>query len=336
MKKLNKNKVLLKTIFFLLVTCILAGCSKEKKLQNKETVSVVTTIFPIFDWTRNLCKGITGINIEMLSKNGTDLHSFQPSAADIIKISQSDLFIFIGGESDSWIKDVLKTSGNKNQLVLNLTEILKDELKEEESVEGMEEHHHHEEEEDADFDHIEYDEHLWLSVKNAKIACTKIAEALELIDLGNSALIAENLVSYNQQLSLLENEILSLKPLCKGKSIIVCDRFPFRYMTEELGLKYFAAFTGCSAETEASFETLAFLAKKVSSEKPKAVFVTESSDLKLSGSVLQSAKADIPVYRLNSMQSVTLKNALLPEDKGGERFISIMKDNLSKIRYVVE
>lgn len=305
-----------------------SGCAK--KTLNNGKINVVATIFPVYDWAKNVVGDSSGVNLELLVKNGVDLHSFQPSAADIIKISTADVLIFVGGESDSWVNDVLKNPANKNISVINLMDLLENSVKQEEFVEGMtaekaekslEEKinlHNHEE--------VEYDEHVWLSAQNAKIAAAKIAEILCEKDSENAELYTKNKNSYVQQLAQLKKFYNPQSE--KNKTIIVCDRFPFRYMTDELGIKYFAAFVGCSAETEASFETIAFLSKKIRELGVQKVYVSESSDKKIAETVIRNAgqigKCKIEV--LDSMQSVTFE-----QSKNGKNYIEVMKENYKKL-----
>lgn len=307
---------------------IFSGCSK--KTLNDGKINVVATIFPVYDWAKNVAGDSSMMNVELLVKNGVDLHSFQPSAADIIKISTADVLIFVGGESDAWVKDVLKNPVNKNISVINLMDLLKNSVKQEEFVEGMttEEHESHSEESENPHVHeeVEYDEHIWLSVQNAEVATEKIAEILCKKDSENAELYTKNKNSYVQWLGQLK-EFYNPQGE-KNKTIIVCDRFPFRYMTDELGIKYFAAFVGCSAETEASFETIAFLSKKIQELDVQKVYVTESSDKKIAETVIRNAgkngKCKIEV--LDSMQSVTFE-----QSENGKNYIDVMKENYKRL-----
>lgn len=307
---------------------IFSGC--VKKPLNDGKINVVATIFPVYDWAKNVVGDSSGVNLELLVKNGVDLHSFQPSAADIIKISTADVLIFVGGESDSWVKDVLKNPANKNISVINLMDLLKNSVKQEEFVEGMTaentENSLEEKINSHNHDEVEYDEHVWLSVENAKIATAKIAEILCEKDSENAELYTKNKNSYAQQLEQLKNFYNPQNE--KNKTIIVCDRFPFRYMTDELGIKYFAAFAGCSAETEASFETIAFLSKKIQELGVQKVYVSESSDKKIAETVIRNAgqtgKCKIEV--LDSMQSVTFE-----QSKNGKNYIEVMQENYKKL-----
>lgn len=305
-----------------------SGCSK--KTLNDGKINVVATIFPVYDWAKNVAGDSSEVNVELLVKNGVDLHSFQPSAADIIKISTADVLIFVGGESDAWVKDVLKNPVNKNISVINLMDLLKNSVKQEEFVEGMttEEHESHSEESENSHVHeeVEYDEHIWLSVQNAEVATEKIAGILCKKDSENAELYTKNKNYYVQRLGQLK-EFYNPQGE-KNKTIIICDRFPFRYMTDELGIKYFAAFVGCSAETEASFETIAFLSKKIQELEVQKVYVTESSDKKIAETVIRNAgkteKCKIEV--LDSMQSVTFE-----QSENGKNYIDVMKENYKKL-----
>ena len=299
-------------------------------------ITVLASVFPAYDWAKNLAAGSDNVSVELLLKDGVDLHSYQPSAKDIVKISTADIFIYVGGESDQWVGDALKNAGNENQIVINLMEVLKGFVKEEEVVEGMqaEDNEHEEGElhvpELAGHEHEkraerEFDEHVWLSLNNAIASSNEIARALMEKDEVNAQIYMANLVSYVQALSSLKE---AYSNEFAGKTIIVCDRFPFRYLTDEFGIKYYAAFVGCSAETEASFETIAFLAKKCQELDAKAVFVTESADKKIARTVISSANREgLPVITLDSMQSVTLKQA-----KKGADYLNIMRANLEALK----
>ena len=295
-------------------------------------ITVLATVFPAYDWAKNLAAGSENVSVELLLKDGVDLHSYQPSAKDIVKISTADIFIYVGGESDAWVSDALKNATNEKQIAINLMEVLKGFVKQEEVVEGMQDEHENEvlegereEESDEDEDEIEYDEHVWLSLNNAIASSNEIARALMEKDESNAQIYMANLVSYVQALSSLKEAYANE---FGGKTIIVCDRFPFRYLTDEFGLNYYAAFVGCSAETEASFETIAFLAKKCEELNASAVFVTESADKKIARTVISSAnRGEIPIITLDSMQSVTQKQA----NKGAD-YLEIMRNNLEALK----
>lgn len=296
-----------------------AGVQEES--QNSAKFTVLSTIFPSYDWTRNLVAGSDSFAVDLLLKDGVDMHSYQPSASDIVKISTADIFIYVGGESDAWISDALKNATNKDMIVINLMDVLKGFVKAEELVEGMQD----EEDSDDSDEEGELDEHVWLSLNNAIAASNQIARSLMEKDEENSSIYMTNLVSYMQKLISLKNDYSSS---FGEKTIIVCDRFPFRYLADEFGIKYYAAFPGCSAETEASFETIAFLAGKIDELAADSVFVTESADKKIARTVVSSSHhTHSKIITLDSMQSTTLKQA-----KKGADYLEIMRANLEALK----
>jgi zinc transport system substrate-binding protein len=335
-------------VLFLLVAInsnLFAKAKKSDKKSKASKLSIVTTIFPEYDWVRQLL-GDKNQNTELtlLLGNGVDLHSYQPSIQDVAKISTADIFIFVGGESDGWVKDALKNAKNKEMIVLNLMEILGDKVKEEEIVEGMEgeeeeedehdhdhddadeNHHHHHDDEEA-----EYDEHVWLSLKNAKVICEKITEALCQKDSKNKVTYQNNLSEYLAQLNELDWVYSSVINNASKDTLIFGDRFPFRYLVDDYNLNYYAAFVGCSAETEASFKTVIFLSSKMDELDSNYIFKIESSDDKLAKTIIQnSGKKNAQVLILNSMQSVTSKQA---EDTS---YIKIMSENLQTLQKGLE
>ena len=303
-----------------LTACNVAGAKENKKLQ------IVTTIFPEYDWVMNvLGDKASGADVTMLLDNGVDLHSFQPTAADIMKISSCDLFIYVGGESDDWVEDALKEAVNKDMIVINLMDALGDTVKEEELVEGMQGEDEEEEEEEGG---IEYDEHVWLSLKNAQVLVTSISEALQKIDASNADAYKKNADSYIGSLKALDEEYKAAVDAASNKTILFGDRFPFRYMVDDYGLTYYAAFVGCSAETEASFETITFLSKKVDELSLTAIFTIEGKDKRIAETIAQNtATKDQKILTLDSMQSVSSSDI-----KNGTTYLSIMESNLSVLK----
>ena len=322
-----------------LTACNSAGAKGNGKLQ------IVTTIFPEYDWVMNvLGDKASGADVTMLLDNGVDLHSFQPTAADIMKISSCDLFIYVGGESDEWVEDALKEAVNKDMVVINLMDELGDAVKEEELVEGMqgedeEEHDHDDHDEDHDHeDHehehhheegeVEYDEHVWLSLRNAQVLVKSISEALQKIDAGNAEAYKKNADSYIESLKSLDADYKAVVDAASNKTILFGDRFPFRYMVDDYGLTYYAAFVGCSAESEASFETITFLAKKVDELALPAIFTIEGKDKRIAETISQNTTSkDQKILTLDSMQSVSSGDI-----KNGTTYMSIMESNLSVLK----
>ena len=312
-----------KTLFGLIILTVLtttvsAKAKKSDKTNNK--LKVVATIFPEYDWTREIL-GDKASNVELtlLLANGVDLHSYQPSIQDIAKVSTADIFIYVGGESDAWVKDALKNAKNKNMKVINLLETLGDKVKAEEVKEGMQAEEEEEEEE------IEYDEHVWLSLKNAKILSAEIASALCEKDPANASAYKANLAAYTARLDALDAKYAAAVKAGSKDTILFGDRFPFRYLTDDYGLDYYAAFVGCSAETEASFETVIFLSKKIDELGLNSVLKIESGDGKIATTIIQNTKKKkAKILTMDSIQSTTAKQAA-----AGTTYLKIMEDNLS-------
>lgn len=296
--------------------------SSSSESDNK--LKIVATIFPEYDWTREILGDrLKDVDLTLLLDNGTDLHSFQPAVKDIMKVSSCDLLIYVGGESDQWIEDALKSAANPDMKTINLMETLKDFIKEEETVEGMQEKHHSHEE-----DEKEYDEHVWTSLRNASAAAEVIADTLAELDPENSDIYKENLRSYQGELSSLDNEYQKTVDQSTHKTLLFADRFPFRYLVDDYGISYYAAFSGCSAESEASFKTITFLAEKVDELGLKEVFTIEKSDDRIAETVIENTRdKDQKVAVLNSMQSITSE-----EIADGTTYLSIMEDNLKVLK----
>jgi len=279
-----------------------AGCSKTQQVSSKG-IKVVCATAPLYDWTRKITEGTEGTDLSLIIGNGTDLHSFQPSTKDIVAIKSADVLIYVGGESDGWIRDALKETANKNQQVVCLMDVLKDAVVEEEVVEGMQ----GEDEDHEDHDHEEgpeYDEHVWMSLRLASKSCKAIEEALEKVSSGNASKYKANLEAYDAKLAALDKQYEEMVKGARLDTMVVADRYPFRYLAEDYKLKYSAAFVGCSAETEASFETVKFLADKVKTLDSKAILIIDNSDGKLAKTVLETAgKSNVKVEVLDSMQS---------------------------------
>ena len=288
-------------------------------------LKIVTTIFPEYDWTRAvLGDREADVDLTMLLDNGTDLHSFQPAVKDIMKVSSCDLLIYVGGESDQWIEDALESAQNKDMKTINLMEVLGDTIKEEEKVEGMQESGHGHEDEDEK----EYDEHVWLSLKNASLFCDTIVSSLADADPEHSQLYQQNAEAYEEKLAALDQEYQTSVEKSRSKTLLFADRFPFRYLIDDYNLTYYAAFAGCSAETDASFETITFLAGKLDELNLPAVLTIENSDQKVAKAVIENTNTkDQKILTLNSMQSVTTKDV-----EEGTTYLSIMENNLQILK----
>ena len=325
------KKIIAGAAILLTITASVFAAKAKKLDKTNGKIKVVTTIFPEYDWAREII-GDNAANVELtlLLGNGVDLHSYQPSIQDIAKIATADIFIYVGGESDGWVKDALKNATNKNMKVINLLETLGDKVKAEEVKEGMqaeeeeEGHHHHHDAEHDDDDEVEYDEHVWLSLRNAKILSAEIASTLSEKDSANAASYKANLSAYSTKLDALDAKYAAAVKAGSKNTILFGDRFPFRYLVDDYGLDYFAAFVGCSAETEASFETVIFLAKKVDELGLNSVLKIETGDGKIARTIVQNTKnKNARVLTLDSLQSTTAKQAA-----AGTTYLSIMEGNL--------
>ena len=323
------------------LTVTLCGCGADTAAaagaeQNTETaqdrLQIVTTIYPEYDWVMNvLGDQAANADVKMLLDNGVDLHSYQPSAQDIVTISDCDVFVYVGGESDNWVKDTLAEVQNTDMVVIDLMDAIGDTVKEEEIIEGMEAEEE-EEEEGEEEEGPEYDEHVWLSLKNAQALCGTIADGLALADPANADAYHANADAYKAELSALDAEYQGVVDAASNKTLLFADRFPFRYMIEDYDLDYYAAFVGCSSETEASFETVMFLAGKTDELGLKNLLIIEGSDGKLADTVKNATETkDQQILTLNSLQSVSSTAA-----KDGISYLSVMRDNLEVLKQALQ
>lgn len=315
--------------------------------------SIVCTTFPQYDWVRNILGKEAGrFDVTLLLNNGVDMHSYQPTVKDIAIAGSADLFIYVGGESDTWVADVLKEAKNKNLKAINLMDTLGNSIKEEEVVEGMQEEdgfleHFHEKSSKENHEQIqkrnqensqetnvkketvdeeaEYDEHIWLSIRNAEIVVKNIEKAIEQLDLDNAKVYEANAENYINKLNTLDKQYAKTIQNAKYKAILFGDRFPFRYMVDDYDLKYYAAFVGCSAETMAGFETVTFLAKKADELKLPVILTIENSDGRIAEAIKSNTKKkNQRILAMNSLQSVTKEQLA-----DGITYLQVMQENLS-------
>ena len=334
------KKIIALLLALMMAVGMLAGCAKQNDDDTNATtdkLSIVTTIFPEYDWV----KAVLGdkaehAEITMLLDNGVDLHSYQPTADDIVKISDCDLFLYVGGESEGWVEDALKNATNKDRKVINLLDVLGDKVKSEEVVEGMqEEEHEHEEGEAHEYEEgeaheheEEADEHVWLSLKNAEVLVGAISNSLQELDAENKDIYAANADAYVKKLSALDAEYQTAVDNATCKTVLFGDRFPFRYLADDYALNYYAAFVGCSAETEASFETISFLAKKADELKLPCVLTIEGKNHKIAETIVKNtAQKSQRILTMDSMQSTTSKDVA-----SGTTYLSVMEKNLAVLK----
>ena len=326
------------------------------RTDNSNKISIVCTTFPQYDWVNNILgKKAECFNVTLLLDNGVDMHSYQPTVKDITIAGSADLFIYVGGESDTWVADALKEAKNKDLKAINLMKILGDSVKEEEVVEGMQEEkgflgHSHEESSKEDYakskrenheksqkeqgqketadEEPEYDEHIWLSIRNAEIMVKNIEKAIEQLDSDNAKVYQANAENYIKKLNTLDKQYTKTIQNAKYKAILFGDRFPFRYMADDYDLKYYAAFVGCSAETMAGFETVTFLAKKADELKLPVILTIENSDGRIAEAIKNNTtKKNQKIMAMNSLQSVTKEQLA-----SGITYLQVMQENLSILR----
>ena len=300
-----------------LAAFMLAGCA-PKQQQNTTKLKIVATTFPQYDWIREIIgKDNTNVDLQLLMKNGGDLHSYQPTAGDIANIADANLFVYVGGESDEWVDDALKEKTNKDMKVVNMMQTLGDDIDEEE--EGLEK-----ESEDHDHEEIEYDEHVWLSLKRAQKIVKAIADELGELDSTNAKKYQENAEAYIAKLAALDKSYESTVNTVKNKTWIFADRMPFHYLAKDYGITTYAAFNGCSTETNASFNTIVSLAKYADELGIKHIMTIEGSDKKLAKAVIENTTdKNQDILTLNSLQSVSQSDI----DKG-LTYNGAMEENL--------
>lgn len=306
---MKKTIAILLSVIFVVLS--VSSCATQKVSDKK---SIVVTVFPEYDWVMNIIGDLSEeYEVNLLLKNGSDLHSYQPSTKDMASISSCDLFIYVGGESDFWVEKALENPMNKNRTVINLMEILGTMAIEEEGEEGEE---------------PEYDEHVWLSLKNAVLFSKHICTELSRIDDKNAKKYLENTANYLSRLTELDEQYSKVVNESSFNTLIVADRFPFAYLCKDYNIQYYAAFDGCSADTEASFETVIFLAEKLDESGLNCVLKIESSDDSLPTTIINNSKnKNRKILTLNSIQSVTMKDI-----ESGTTYLSLMQSNLDILR----
>ena len=396
MKKVSFYSLLFSVFAAAIFSLVACNDTSDKKSEQTK-LSIVTTIYPEYAWVKEILgQRADSVELTLLIKNGVDLHSYKPTAQDIAKIASANMVVYVGGESDEWIKDALEATPKKGRSEINLMTALGDRVKAEEIVEGMqgetkdvvrqkvtepaevhqperetkeEEHHHHHDEhkehaehhhnkvtEPAEVTHnekhehhehadsstssgtkehhhhdedVENDEHVWLSLKNAEILVQKITVELAKLDLAHASAYKDNAADYIARITALDGDYRKAIESAHRKTILFGDRFPFRYLVDDYGIKYYAAFVGCSAESEASFETIAFLANKMDSDSLPAILTIEKGNKKIASAVLAASKnsKDAQILTINSMQSVTEQQIAK-----GESYLTIMQTNLEILK----
>lgn len=310
------------SIFLIAIIAAVTFCACGGDIETTDGLSIVCTAFPQYDFVKNIIGSEEGLTL--LLDDGADLHSYEPTAQDIIRIGSADLFVYCGGVSDDWVEGVLQSANNSNLKVIAMMDLV-DALKEEYVAGMQQENHEHEHHEAHTGNHSYEDEHIWLSIRNAAEITKSLCESICEIDPAHEEKYRTNANNYITQLTALDSEYQAVVDSAARKSVLFADRFPFRYLTEDYGLTYFAAFAGCSSESEASFETMAFLIDKTNELNLPVVLTIEGSDGSLAKTVCESTGAKTAV--LNSCQSVSSADIA-----DGTSYINIMKSNLEILR----
>lgn len=323
MQKIKRKFIIAMTVFVMIMA---AGCgSGANHADTAAKYSIVCTAFPQYDWIREIIGTHTdSFELTFLLDKGGDLHNYQPTAQSMAKIASADLFVYVGGESDAWVEEALKGAVNQEMCVVNLIDILGDRIWEEEAVEGMQSRESRADEEEEP----EYDEHIWLSLRNAAVLTDVLSEKIGQLDAENAAYYAENAKAYIKELKTLDDAYADAVSRAERSVLLFGDRFPFRYMTEDYGLDYYAAFTGCSTETDANFQTITFLSGKADELELPAILAIEGSDRRIAQVIRQNTRSqDQEILTMNSLQSVTAKQI-----QGGFTYLGAMRDNLEALK----
>ena len=322
MKKAILLPIMLATVF------AITGCRENKRavMQNpNDKINITTTIFPAYDFVRQIAGD--RVNLAMLLPPGAESHSFEPSPRDIIAIQNSDVFIYAGGESEKWVSRIIQSLNPQRRLpeftdnmnILAMMDVV-DKVKEE-TVEGMEEEHG----EDENHEEYAYDEHVWTSPLNAILIVRSITELLCRADNTNAGFYRQNSASCLEALEELDATFKAVVAGAKRNTIVFADRFPFRYLADAYGLKYFAAFPGCSTEAEPSAATVAFLINKIKTEKIPVVFHIELSNERMADTI--SGETGAKKLLLHSCHNITKQDF-----DSGEGYIDIMRRNVENLR----
>ena len=320
MKKILSIVVIVCCVFSLVT--VLSACEGDS--WDNGNLKVVTTIFPEYDWTLNLLgEHAEGVNVKNLLNSGVDMHSYQGNFRDTRYITTCDLLIYVGGESDDWVEDALKQAQNKDMIVIKLLDVIEDALDEAEGIEGEEEHDH---------DKEALDEHVWMSLRRVKVCVNAIADALVKLVPDNAEDFTQNAISYCQQLDELDEEYKQVVDTTTTKTLVVADRFPFAYLFDDYGLSYYAAFSGCSAATDPSLDTIKKLADKVNEIGAKVLIVTETDDGQIAPQVKALTQSkNQKILTLNSMQSIGAKDRT-----DSVNYLVIMQSNLEVLREALQ
>lgn len=299
-------------ILVMYIVCF-SGCGKNTN-NTSGNISVVTSIFAPYDFANQI--GGENVNVHMLMSPGAETHSYEPTPQDIIKISECDVFIYVGGENDEWVDGILDTIDISNIKIIKMMDCV--ETLKEEYVEGMEKEEEEENEE-------EWDEHVWTSPLNAIKICKEIEKTFSELDAENEEFYLDNYESYKEKLIEIDRSFRQIVAEGNKNTIIFGDRFPVRYFTEEYGLKYYAAFPGCSADTEASASTIAFLIDKIKSEDISVILKIELSTGNIADTI--SEETGVKIYTFYACHNLTKADF-----DGGKTYLDFMWENVETLK----
>lgn len=304
---------MLKRIGLLILSLLLmTGCTTPTKGQS---FNIVVTNFPCYDFVRAITKNDPDISIKMLIKPGMDSHSYEPTPQDMVAIKESDLFFYVGGESDDWVGSLLADMNPKR--IVKMLDLVSN-LKLEEHVEGMEEEKHE-----------EHDEHVWTSPKNSMEIVEGLNKRMCALDKNHASKFNKNTENYIEQIASVDYSFKQVVKNAKRKDIVVGDRFPLLYFAKEYGLTYSAAFPGCSEQTEPSAATISYLIDKVKKDHNPAIFKIELSNGQIARTI--SEETGTKVLTIQSMHNVSAEDF-----NNGETYVSIMRKNVKAVKEALQ
>lgn len=321
------------TILSLCLVMLITGCSMPVP-QTEDTeaaISVVTTIFPPYDFVCEITRGAEHVTVHQLLKPGMESHTFDPTPADILAVQNCDLFIYTGGESDAWVQTLLEASPGAEDRAIRMIDLV--EAAEEDHIEGSTHRHNHdhahedgEPEHDApDSDHVEYDEHVWTDPYNAMRITEALSAAICALDPSQAALYQTNTDAYLESLAVLDETLHEITAHAVHRTLVFGDRFPMRYLCDAYDIGYRAAFPGCAAESEPSAATMIFLIEKIKEENIPAVLTIEMSNGKIARAISEETGAGIL-----SMHSC--HNRTADEAAAGKTYLDLMYENARVLR----
>lgn len=315
-----KIKVFALALILALALTVFSACAPAAVQPSDDGIAIVSTIFPSYDFARQITAG-TGTSVEMLLKPGEEVHSFDPTSQDIIRIQNADLFLYVGGENDAWVENVLSGLDQKVHTFRMMDYVS---LYEEELVAGMQPEAEAEPSSESGDAH-EWDEHVWTAPINAIAIVKGMTAELVSIDPDNAKAYQANSDAYVAQLEALDQSFRDIVDGAARKTVVFADRFPARYFVEEFGLNYYAAFPGCSAETEPSAATIAALIDRVKAEQIPAVFYIEMSNQQMADTVAEATGAKKLLFH-------TCHNVTRAEFESGATYLSLMQNNLLALK----